>query len=416
MDIIQNVLLLVFLILCSAFFSSSESSFMSLSKISIRQMIKEKHKNAKLIFKLKEKKELLLSTILVGNNFVNNFASSIATAFAISLFGESGIGLATFVMTILIITFGEIIPKTLAIYKPKGFACLFSKPLYIIEIILYPVSIIFSSITRLVSGFVAKAFPDKTPIVTEEELKTLIEVGTQEGTLETSEKELMHKIFEFTDLHVRNIMTNRSLIKALPINSSFEETVALFNACGRSRVPIYGENIDDICGVVHYKEVLFFQKDKDFSLAKIMQKPIFVPESMSAVSLLHLLKKEKSNFAVAVDEHGCNSGIITMDDLLAAVFGRISGESRIVELPPEDRISILNQNEFKVPGDISLNDFNAIFKCDLESEYYQTLAGWMLEQFGVLPGVGDLLRTEKASFIVEQQFQRCIKLVRVKFN
>ncbi|NLK46333.1 MAG: HlyC/CorC family transporter [Treponema sp.] len=414
---IVSVIFLCVCIILSATFSSAETSFMSLSPIKIRQLIKNRAKNAKLIQKLKSKQDKLITTILVGNNLVNNFASALGTSIAITFLGDAGVGIAAAVMTFVILIFGEIVPKTVAASHPSVFAGNLAKIVRFFEILLSPVVFIFSIIIKSVTAFIKYFFPEQMPLVTEEELKMLIDVGNQEGTLETSEKEMMNKIFEFTDLTVRSIMVNRLLVKSLSINTSYRDTVAILKESGFSRLPVFDDRFDSICGYIHYKDVLYAKnKNENFKIKEIMHPVFFVPETKSATEMLRFFIREKQNFAVAVDENGCNSGIITMDDLFAAVFGRLADEYDKKAIPIEDRVEFISSNELRVPGDMQLKDFNDFFKTNLESEYYQTLGGWMLEQFDVLPSVGDLLRTDICTFIVEQLDQRRIKIVRVKFS
>lgn len=417
LSILQNILPLIILIFLSALFSSSETAFVSLSNLKIQQLCKEKRKKSKLIAKLKSNNTKLLSSILVGNNLVNNFSSSLAVSFSISIFGKSGVGIATVFMTIFILLFGEIVPKTVAANKPVKCAQNLANFIRLVEIILFPFVWGFSKITKLAENLAKKFFKENLPLVTEEELKMLVEIGNIEGTLESGEKELMHKIFEFTDLHVHQIMTKRLLIKALPIKANYFQCVEVFKDSGFSRLPVYKNDLDGICGLVHYKDLLFCeQRGEEFNLEKIMHEPCFVPESKSATDLLHLLIEKKENFAIAVDENGCNSGIVTLDDVLSAVFGRLSDEYDKNDIAPENRIEFINKNELRLPGDMLLSDVNNILGFNLESEFYKTLAGWMLEQFGFLPASGDLLRCDKAVFVVEQQNQRKIQKVRIKYN
>ncbi|MCQ2579886.1 MAG: hemolysin family protein [Treponemataceae bacterium] len=414
---IISIFLLCICIIFSAVFSSSETSFMSISAIKVRQMVKNRTKNAGLVQKLKSNKDRLLTTILIGNNLVNNFASALGASIAIGFCGNYGIGIATVIMTVIILIFGEIVPKTVAANQPEIFATKLAKIVFFFEIVLSPVALIFSAFIKIFTFFIKRFFPATSPLVTEEELKTLIDVGNQEGTLETSEKEMMNKIFEFTDLHVRSIMVNRLLVKGINIDASYKETVALLKETGFSRLPVFDGSFDSICGYIHYRDVLYAkEKNRKFNIKDIMRPVCFVPETKSAAEMMHTFIKEKQNFAVAVDENGCNDGIITMDDILAAVFGRLADEYDKKAVPIEERIEFISSNELRLPGDMLLSDFNDFFKMHLESEYYQTLGGWMLEKFGVLPSPGELLRTDFCTFIVEQQYQRCIKTVRVKFS
>ena len=409
-------LMLFGLILLSAFFAASETAFVALSKINVRHMIRERRYNAKLIERLKKSQDLLLTTILVGSNLVNNLASALTTAIIIAICGDSGIGIATLIMTVLIIIFCEIIPKTAALLQKQKTAQIFAPVLFVFEILFFPVSIVFAGISKGISFLSSVIWKNKPPIVTEEELKTLIHLGSQEGILERNESRMLDKIFEFTDLHVYNVMTDRSFVKALPVDSSFDDTLTMFKNTGFSRIPVYEDDMDSIIGFVDYRELLFYKKDKkDFSLKEMVQNILFVPKTNSALSLLKKMTKTNSNIAVAVDEQGCNSGIVTRNDLTAAVFGHLSDEyAGDNDIPIEDQIDFISPHEFRIPGDMPLTDINDIFNLHLESEYYQTVAGWMLEKLGELPPVGTLVRTEKALFIVEAQYRRRIQVVRLK--
>ncbi|MBO7485273.1 MAG: HlyC/CorC family transporter [Spirochaetaceae bacterium] len=409
-------LMLFVLILLSAFFAASETAFVALSKINVRQMIKERRYNARLIEKLKKRQDLLLTTILVGSNLVNNLASALTTAIIIAICGDSGIGLATLIMTVLIIIFCEIIPKTAALLQKERTAQLFAPVLLFFEILFSPVSIVFAGISKGINFFSGIIWKKRIPIVTEEELKTLIKLGSQEGIFERSESRMLDKIFEFTDLRVYNVMTDRSFVKALPVDSSFDDTLKMFKDTGFSRILVFVDDIDSIIGYVDYCNLLFYKKDKNyFSLKESVQDILFVPKTNSAVSLLKKMTDTNSNIAVAVDEQGCNSGIVTRNDLLTAVFGHLSDEyAGDNDIPVEDQIDFISPHEFRIPGDMFLTDVNDIFNLHLESEYYQTVAGWMLERLGELPPVGTLVRTEKALFIVEAQYRRRIQVVRLK--
>ena len=411
---IVGILLLVAL---SAFFSGSESAFLSISKIQMRQYLLEKRKNATLISKLKSNMDSLLSTILVGNNFVNTYSSALATSLAISLFGDSGAGIATGFMTVLVIIFGEVLPKTIATNQAYEVAKFVSVPLNIIKKILFPIVFIFSLLSRGIYKIESKIAPRKAPLITEEELKTLIEVGNKEGTLEAKEKNMLNKIFEFSDLRVRDILKPRTLVASISVDANYDEVVKTFSTSGYSRLPVYAESFDNILGVLHFKEVMFSSpKNKEnFSVKKLLKNVCYVPETISAITLLKILKKEKQNLAIVVDEHGSNCGIITMDDILRSVFGRITDNFDDGEGNPVNRIQVINANKFSVPGETRLEDLNSIFSLSLDSEEFDTLGGWLLEQFGSLPSTGEAIRRGNVIYLVEDQAQRRIKSVIITF-
>ncbi len=423
MTIVITMILLLLLVGASAFFSSSETAFLSLSKIHLRQMLKERMPGAKRVAALKADMDRLLTTILIGNNFVNNLASSFATALAVSLFGQGGVGAATVIMTIVIIMFGEVLPKTLASLKPDALACRSSLPLLILQKVMFPLVWLFSWLTRGVGLLVDRLWRSDTPLVTEEELKTLIELGNAEGTLENDEKDMLYKIFEFTDLRVRDITRHRSFVQGIPCDASHREAAAIFNRYGYSRIPVYDSlsgqegNRDAYVGLLHYKTLLFFQGDREERnfASRQMKEILYVPETMLAVSLLRKFKADRTSFAAVVDEHGTTSGVVSLDDILNAVMGRMTDEySR--EVAPEKRIRILSATDFLLPGDLRLADVNEIFSLRCESDDFDTLGGWLLERFGYLPSTGEVYREGSRLFVVEDQAQRRIKTVRLKIK
>ena len=225
---VLTVVLLVVLVGASAFFSSSETALLSISKIHLRQMVKDRMPGAKRVSALKSDMDRLLTTILIGNNFVNNLASSAATALAVDLFGQGGVGAATVAMTIIIIMFGEVLPKTLATMRPDHLACRASLPLMVLQKVMFPLVWLFACLTRGVGSFVDKVWRSDTPLVTEDELKTLIALGNAEGTLENNEKDMLYKIFEFTDLRVRDIERHRSFRRKLSGGGGHLQQVRLF--------------------------------------------------------------------------------------------------------------------------------------------------------------------------------------------
>ena len=417
MSLAISLVSLVFLVVMSAFFSSSETAFLSLSKIKMRQMLKENKKAATPVAKLKQNTDNLLTLILVGNNFVNTFASSLATSVALGFFGESGVGIATAVMTVLIIIFGEILPKSFAANNPEKLSIFLAKPLSLLKIILKPITFIFSAFSKMISKFVETFQKNPLPSVTEEELKTLIEVGDEEGTLEDGEKEMLYKIFEFTDLRVRDILRHRSFVKAIDSKANYEETLSKFIESGYSRLPVFKDDLETILGTIHYKDVLYFSGSKlNFTAEKIVRKALFIPETISVVTLLMRFRTEKHTFAVVVSEHGNVEGIVTTDDVLKAVFGRITDEYNSKTIKPEERIRVTGKREFLIPGDMFLNDVNRIFSTDLESEDFDSLGGWLLEQFGYLPENGEKLKIGSTTFTVEDVGSRRIQSIRMRYE
>lgn len=415
--IVSISMLIIFLLAVGAFFSMTETAFTSLSRIKVRQLQKEKARHADLIAKLRSNLDELIATVLIGTNFVNTFNSAVTTAFAVKVLGAEYVSAATAVILFLVIIFVEIVPKTFAAINTETAVKNTAIPVYLIKAVLYPVVKTFCLFTRFIDFAEKKIFKSKRVLVTEDELKTLIEVGEKEGTLEQSERKMLERLFEFSDLSVHSIMRHRSLVKYISTESSLDEVIAIFQTTGYSRIPVYENDVENIVGVLHFKSVLFasplITASKDF-IKICMAEPAFVPETMSAIDLLKKFKKEKINFAVAVNEYGGMAGIVTLDDILSEVFGRITDEHGTVEVSPEDKITVIGTNEFIVPGDMKLDDLNDVLNINLSSETFDTLGGWLLEQLDELPPVGKTHKKNGVLYIVEDQSQRRIQTVRIK--
>ena len=415
--IVSISMLIIFLLAVGAFFSMTETAFTSLSRIKVRQLQKEKARHADLIAKLRSNLDELIATVLIGTNFVNTFNSAVTTAFAVKVLGAEYVSAATAVILFLVIIFVEIVPKTFAAINTETAVKNTAIPVYLIKAVLYPVVKTFCLFTRFIDFAEKKIFKSKRVLITEDELKTLIEVGEKEGTLEQSERKMLERLFEFSDLSVHSIMRHRSLVKYISTESSLDEVIAVFQTTGYSRIPVYENDVENIVGVLHFKSVLFasplITASKDF-IKICMAEPAFVPETMSAIDLLKKFKKEKINFAVAVNEYGGMAGIVTLDDILSEVFGRITDEHGTVEVSPEDKITVIGTNEFIVPGDMKLDDLNDVLNINLSSETFDTLGGWLLEQFDELPPVGKTHKKSGVLYIVEDQSQRRIQTVRIK--
>lgn len=399
-----------------AFFAGSETAFLSINKIKLRKMIGEGRRNAKTVAKLREHIDELLTIILIGINFMNTLGSAIATALAVSLIGNSGVGIATVCFTFFSVIFGEIIPKTVAGRYTEETVCKNSVPLLVLEKVFFPVVWIFSAISKGTASLAKNILKDDSPLVTEEELKTLIDVGAQEGTLEASEKTMLDKIFRFNDLTVHDIMKHRSLVKSVSIADSREKIVKAFVSSGLSMLPVYEGSKESIVGVINYKSVIFNSEknlQKNYAAA-VMKNVLFVPETFTALELLAKFKKEHTEFAVALNEQGFLAGVATIDDIQRVIFGRMTDDDKS-KIPAEERIKLVAANEFIVPGDLRLDDLNSILKLNLESDEYMTLGGWLLEKIGYLPSTGEIFNWKNCLFFIEDQSQRRIQQVRIKF-
>jgi len=416
--IILSLLLIFILILIVGFFTSSETAYLSLSKIKLRSMQEEGKKHSKIVAKLKENMDRLLTTVLIGTNFFNSLVSALATALAIELLGGSKIAnLTPFITAFFITTFGQIIPKTIASIHTEKIACNFSIPLRILETVFFPIVWLFERLSHFAVWLVEKIIKPTGSIITEEELKTLIVLGQNEGTIEKDEGKLLNKLIKFNDLSVNDIMKHRSLVKMVSSEASYDEVIKEFLDTGFSTLTVYEEKKENVIGVIHYQDVLYCDDNMDLGAGfakKMMKSVIFVPGTFSILDILNRLRQEEYKFAVVLNEQGETAGIITMEDIIRVVFNRMTNENDYNELPPEDKIKLVSLNTFLVPGDLKIDDVNEILNTNFESNNFMTVGGWLLEQFGFLPSIGEVLIKDKTIFIVEDVAQRRITSIKIK--
>jgi len=417
MNNIITILELIVLIICVGFFTSSETAYLSLPKLKLRNMVEEGRKNANIVQKLKGNMDRLLTTVLIGTNFLNSLVSAIATAFAISIMGQKGTAIAPFVTAFFITTFAQIVPKTAAGLYPEKFTCNSSIVLLVLEKIFFPIVWLFERLSHFVVFLVEKIIKPKTSIITDEELKTLIDVGSKEGTIEKDESYLLNKIIKFNDLLVNDVMKHRSLVSMINASSTYEEVVEEFQTSGFSTLTVYDGTPENVVGILTYKKLLFGSDydDKGPGYAqRNMSEVVFVPGTLTIFEILQKFRNMEHKFAVVLDEQGQTDGIITLEDIVKVVFGHMSDENTYDDTAPEDKIQLVSLNTFVVPGDMKIDDVNEILGLKLESEDMNTIGGWLLEQFGYLPGAGAVCINEKNLYTVEDVSQRRITSIRIK--
>jgi len=395
-----------------AFFASSETAFLSMTRLTLRQLLnKDKGNNknspARKIAYLRNDTNKLLSLILIGINFITSLASGLASMIACELIGsEKGPYVATVVMVFVLIIFGEISPKTYAAVYPVKAASRYAGILIFLQKVFFPVVWVFARISGVLTNLLNSFFKNEKQLITEEELKSLMEMGEDEGTLEHAEKQMLSRIFDFTDLHLHEVMGHRSTVEFVPADADYEEIASVFMKTGYSRLPVCEESFDNVIGILYYKTVLLNGRVKrgGKSIARLcMEQPLFVPETLTVSELLQKFKYEKSNFAVAVDENGCNSGIVTTDDIMKAVFGSSVHDVRKNEVPAEKRIQPIGPRDYIAPGDLKIDDVNELLDLDLESRDSETLAGWLFEQFDNIPETGDIIVRRGIKFKIQEQ-------------
>lgn len=372
----NQVFILIVLLLLSGFFSSAETALFSISKARAIHLAKQKGTTNRLIKKMKDDPHRLLSTILIGNNFVNVGASAIATAITINLVSSHAVGIATGVMTFLILIFGEIFPKSIATRNNILIARFVIFPLYWLSIVFTPLILFLNFIPKLTGKI------HKKPFVTEEELMTFVEVVEEEGGIEEEEKELIENIFEFDDTNASEIMTPRADMFVIEGDDALklEEIVQ----SGYTRIPVIDGDIDHVVGILNVKDLLKHQatSDEPVDVRKIMRKPYFVPENKKLDSLLKQFKTRKQHLAIIVDEHGGVSGLITLEDALEEIVGEIVDETDTFE----PHIVKLKKDKWRVLGKSEIDEVNDKIPMQIpDSKEYDTFSGYVLNQIGRIP-------------------------------
>ncbi|MCK5836856.1 MAG: HlyC/CorC family transporter [Desulfobacula sp.] len=377
---------LVICIFLSSFFSSSETALFSISKIKAFHIAKDGSKTGQLILDMKQDSNTLLTTILIGNNLVNIGASAIATSIAILYLKSNAVGIATGTMTLLILIFGEIFPKSFANHNNILVARIVIYPLFWLSKLFYPLVYVLNFIPKLHGN---SEMPHET--VTEDELMTMVEVVEEDGEIKEEEKEFITNIFEFDDTSCSEIMTPRADMFVIDVSQDMD--IGEIIQTGYSRIPVIEDTIDNIIGILHVKDLFSsFQKacesdsDGPLDVKKIMRKPYFIPESKKLDALLQDFKQKKNHIAVVVDEHGGISGIVTLEDVIEEIIGEIVDETD--RMVPD--IVRLKGNNWLVSGKIDIDDLNKKIEIEIpESNTYDTFSGFFLEQIGRIPKPGD---------------------------
>ncbi len=404
----SQLLLLALLILLSGAFSGAEIALTALSPAKVRAIKKDGKFGSKAVWKLKSKPQRLLITILIGNNLVNILATVIATTWALELFGNTAIGIVTGVLTLVILVFGEITPKTIAQKYAERFARLFAYPLLWLTKGLYPVIWIFEKFTQ---GLIS-TLRLKQPLhsVSEDELLAMVDIGTKEGVIEEQEQELIENVLEFTDTTVEEVMTVKKDIEMLKSSTSVHDTVQFFLNHSHSRIPVYKDSIHNIIGVVTVHDILQFLHDpqKDKTLADFKFKsPIVTPKTKPISKLFHEFQRRRQHLAIVVDEHGETAGLITLEDILEEIVGDIIDEQD----REEKMIRPIGKNEWEARGEADIEELNETLGVELDYPAHQTISLLILEELHRFPKLGEKIIFENLIFQVKEMSKKKIETV-----
>ena len=390
-SVVAQLIVLIVLIGLSGFFSSAETALTTCSKIKMRTLAEDGNVRARRVLKITDNSGKMLSAILVGNNIVNLSASSLTTTLAINAFGNAAVGVATGIITFLILIFGEISPKTLATVHADGIALAYSGVVSFFMKVFTPIIFLVNK-TSLGVLFLLRVKPNETQnSLTEDDLRTIVEVSHEDGVIETEEREMINNVFDFGDAQAKDVMVPRIDMTFADINSTYDELLAIFREDHYTRLPIYEESSDNVIGIINMKDLLLCEDRDSFCVRDILRKPYYTYEHKSTSELLLEMRQSCNNIAIVLDEYGATSGLITLEDLLEEIVGEIRDE---YDGDEEDPIQKINDLEYMVQGSMNLTDLSEALDLNLTSEDYDSIGGYLIGLLDHLPTVGENITTE----------------------
>jgi len=392
-----QIIVLVILLFLSAFFSSAETSLTTVNKIKMRALAEEGNKKAEMVLQITEDSSKMLSAILIGNNIVNLSASSLTTSIAYNL-GGSAVAIATGILTVLILIFGEITPKTMATINSEKMALSYAYPIHFIMVIITPISFIINALSRVVF-FILRVDPNaKVNAMTENELRTMVEMGHEDGAIEEEEREMINNVFDLGDAKAKDVMVPGVHVVFADVESSYEELIEIFRENKFTRLPVFEENTDNVIGTINMKDLLLYDNTKAFNIRDILREAYFTHEHKNISELLVEMRQAALNIAIVLDEYGETAGLITLEDILEEIVGEIHDEYDTNE--EEEIFKKINEFEFIVEGSTNLDDLNDRVELGLESEDYDSLGGYIIEKLDRLPDEKDEITLEDGVRIV----------------
>lgn len=402
----SNIVIVIILLLLSGFFSASETALVSISPARVRTLVESKKPGSKYLANLKHNHHKTLITILVGNNLVNIAAAAVTTAAATEHYGSAVVGIVTGVLTLIVLIFGEIVPKSLATNHAKRLSLIFAPPLYFLCLLLTPIIWFLDQLVKLILFFLGTS---KQKQVTDEELIAMASIGAEEGSIDEQERELIENVLEFNDIRVEEIMTPRVHIDAIPEDYDLEEAAQFIINHTHSRIPVYRETIDNIVGILSVKELMkTMQEEEDHDEVILRQielyKPLKVVHSMKINALFHQFKSKRVHIAIVLDEHGGTAGLITLEDLLEELVGDIEDE----EDEEEERIVKKKSGLYQLSGRVELDELTELTGLEFNFPEYKTVSFLVIEKLGYLPKPGQKVEIEGWEFKITKMYRNTI--------
>ncbi len=400
--VIQLTILVVLLIL-SAFYSGAETALTTASEIKLNTLAEEGNKKAKRVLMLLDTKSKMLSAILIMNNIVNIAASSLVTAMALRLWNDAYVALAAGVLTLLILIFGEIMPKTIATIHNEGLALAFGGPIMFTMKVLTPVIFIIDKLSRFFLK-ILRIDPDQAKsALTEGEIRNILEASHEEGVIETGEREMIENVFDFGDSLAKDVMIPRIEMTCVNVEANYWELKEQFEVHKYTRIPVFEESTDNIIGIINMKDVLFYEDINNFNIRNIMREANFTVEYKKTSELMMEMRQNHISMILVLDEYGDTVGLVTLEDLLEEIVGEIRDE---FDEDEEDLIQKVDEREYLVDGSLKIDDINDALSLELNSENYDSIGGLMIEKLERVPEVGESVELDDGTVLTTVQMDK----------
>lgn len=405
-----QIFIVIVLLGLSAFFSSAETALTTVNKMRIRTLADAGDRRAITLTKVIENPGKMLSTILVGNNIVNLSASSLMTTLTMELFGSKAVGIATGILTLLILVFGEITPKTLSTLYAEKIALGYARVIYGLMKVMTPVIFFVNQLSMAVL-FLLRVDPNKKQeAITEDELRTIVEVSHEEGVIESEEKKMINNVFDFGDSVARDVMVPRIDMVMVDVDATYDELMEIFRAEKFTRVPVYEKSTDNVIGIINMKDLLLIDKEQKFSIRDFLRQPLYTYEFKKTAELMVEMRKTFNNIVIVLDEYGATAGLITLEDMLEEIVGEIRDE---YDEDEEDEIMQIAPDEYLVTGFTKLDDLNDHLNLNLESEDYDSIGGLVIGLLDHLPEEGESVTYRNLHMEVEHVEKNRIDKIRM---
>jgi len=410
-DIIQLVIVII-LLSASAFFSSAETALMTSNKLRMRNLAENGNKRAAKVLKVTENTDKMLSAILIGNNIVNLTASSISTALTLKIFGSKLVGIATGILTFLILVFGEITPKNVASKNAENMALAYIGVISFLVTLLTPVIFIVNTVAKFVISIFNKNGDDNNA-VTEEELRAMVEYSHEEGVIENEEKKMIVNVVDFGDTVAGDIMVPRVDMVMVDEKSSYEEILQVFREERYTRIPVYEETPDNVIGILNVKDFLLIEDKENFVMKELLREPLYTYEYKKTSALMMDMRKTGANIVIVLDEYGITAGLITLEDMLEEIVGEIRDE---FDADEDEGITKVSDLEYLIDGSTNLDDINDRIGLSLSSEEYESIGGLIMEKLGRLPVEGEIINFDNIVLTVKKMDHARIEKVCLKLK